>query len=108
MKLLPLIGALLLLATPVQAIETFEELEKVCGASEEIYNTCTKAGIFSGTLSWMSLLCASEAKGRLTREETVLAWNELYYFKYSGSPLQKEAAEIILKKFPDCSIKPWL
>ena len=65
MKLLPLIGSLLISAAPVQAIETFEELDKACKASEETYNTCTKAAVFVGTAAWVNSLCELEAKGRL-------------------------------------------
>ena len=105
MKLLPLIGSLLISAAPVQAIETFEELDKACKASEEIYTTCTKAGIFVGTLSWVSLLCELEAKGSLTRKETVLTWTE-FVQKNGMTPLSDNALEMSLEKFPECSIKP--
>ena len=48
MKPLPLTGALLISAAPVQAIETFEELNKACLAPEEIANICAGVGNFVG------------------------------------------------------------
>ena len=106
MKLLLIIGALLISAAPVQAFETYEELDKACNASEETYNTCTKAGIFVGTFSWVSLLCELEAKGSLTRKETVMTWTE-FVQKNGMTPLSDNALEMSLKNYPECSIKPF-
>ena len=105
MKLLPLIGALLFSTAPVQAIETFEELDKACKASEETYNTCTKAAVFVGTAAWVNSLCELEAKGRLTKENLVLTWDEVVE-KSGRTPLSDNALEMTLKKYPECSIKP--
>ena len=105
MKLLPLISALLLSAAPVQAIETFEELDKACKASEETYNTCTKAAVFVGTGAWVHSLCELEAKGRITKENLILTWDEVVE-KSGWTPLSEAALEMKLKKYPDCSIKP--
>ena len=105
MKLLPLIGALLISAAPVQAIETFEELKEACNASEEIDNICAGAAEYVGTAAWVSLLCELEAKGILTKENLVLAWDEVV--KLNGwTPLSYEAVELILKDYSECSIKP--
>ena len=105
MKLFPLLGALLISAVPVQAFETIEELMEACSASEEIDNICTKAGVFVGTVFTVSLLCELEAKGILTKENLVLAWDEVV--KLNGwTPLSYEAVEDTLKNFPDCSLKP--
>ena len=105
MKLLPVIGALLLSAAPVQAFETFEELKKACNASEEIDNICAGAAEYVGTAAWVSLLCELEAKGILTKENLVLAWDEVVKLN-SWTPLSYEAVEDTLKNFPDCSLKP--
>ena len=105
MKLIPLIGALLLSTAPVQAFETFEELDKACGASEEIDSICSGVNEIVGTAAWVSLLCTLQEKGRLTKENLVLTWYELYELD-GGSPLSNEAVEIILKNYPECSIKP--
>ena len=54
MKPLPLSGALLISAAPVQAIETFEELDKSCGATDEIANICAGVGNFVGAAATVS------------------------------------------------------
>ena len=43
LRTVPLIGALLISAAPVQAFETFEELNKACSASEENTTLCKGA-----------------------------------------------------------------
>ncbi|WP_156098116.1 hypothetical protein [Synechococcus sp. KORDI-100] len=108
LRTVPLIGSLLISAAPVQAIETFEELMEACNASEEIDNICTKAGVFSGTVFTVSLLCELEEKGSLTREELVLNWDEFVEENGMTTPLSQEAVEFTLKNFPDCSLKPKL
>ena len=40
MKLFPLIGALLVSAAPVQALETWEDIDKACEASHEALSMC--------------------------------------------------------------------
>ena len=105
MKLLPLIGALLISAAPVQAIETFEELRKTCKASEEMDKICAGAAEYVGTSAWVSLLCTLEAKGRLTKENLVLTWDEVVELN-GWTPLSDEAVEMTLEEFPECSIKP--
>ena len=105
MKLFPLLVSILISAIPVQAIETFEELDKACKASEETYNTCTKAAVFVGTAAWVHSLCELEAKGRLTKENLILTWDEVVE-KSGWTPLSDDALEMKLKKYPDCSIKP--
>ena len=105
MKLLPLIGSLLISAAPVQAFETIEELGKVCKASEEIDNICAGVAEYVGTAAWVSLLCRLEAKGILTKENLVLAWDEVV--KLNGwTPLSYEGVEDTLNNFPKCSIQP--
>ncbi|WP_156918724.1 hypothetical protein [Synechococcus sp. CC9616] len=105
MKLLPLIGSLLISATPVQAIETFEELRKTCKASEEMDKICAGAAEYVGTMGWVSLLCTLEEKGRLTKQNIVLTWDELYELD-GWTPLGNEALYDTLKDYPECSIKP--
>ena len=105
MKLFTLIGAFLLSAAPVQAYEIFEELTEACNASEEIDSICAATAELVGTTAWVSLLCNLEAKGRLTKENLVLTWDEL--LELGGwTPLSDEAVEMTLEKFPGCSIKP--
>ena len=105
MKLLPLIGSLLISAAPVQAFETFEELNKACSASEENTNMCVGAAEYGGAAMAVSLLCQLEAKGILTKENLVLAWDEVV--KLNGwTPLSYEGVEDTLNNFPKCSIQP--
>ena len=103
LKFFPLIGVLLLSAAPVQAFETFEELDKICKSSEEMDSICSGAAEFVGTATWAGTLCILEKKGRITKENLVLTWNEM--FKLGVTPLSKEAIERTLEGFPDCSIK---
>ena len=105
MKLLPLIGSLLISAAPVQAFETYEELDKACSASEENSNMCAGAVEYGGTMGWVSLLCTLEEKGRLTKENLVLTWDELYELG-GWIPLSNEAVYDTLKDYPECPIKP--
>ena len=105
MKFFPLLGALLISAAPVQAFETVEELIGACYASEEIDGICLGVAEISGAAAMVSLLCDLEEKGRLTKENVVLSWDELV--KRDGwTPLSYEAVELILKDYSECSIKP--
>ena len=105
MKLLPLIGSLLISAAPVQAFETFEELDKACSASEENTNMCAGAVEYGGAAMTVSVLCDLEEKGRLTKENVVLSWDELV--KRDGwTSLSNEAVGLFLEDYSECSIKP--
>ena len=105
MKLLPLIGALLISAVPVHAFETVEEVFEACEATEEIESICSGFGEIIGAAAWVSLLCDLEEKGRLTKENVVLTWDELV--KMDGwTPLLNAVVEGNLERFPECSIKP--
>ena len=108
MKLLPLIGSLLISAAPVQAFETFEELNKACSASEENTNMCAKAGNYVASGMAVSLLCGLEATGMLTTEKILLSWNKLkeFWTFNSRDPMWSVGAESMLENLPDCSLKP--
>ena len=108
MKLLPLIGSLLISAAPVQAFETFEELDKTCRTTEEISNMCAGAGNYVASGMAVSLLCDLEATGMLTTEKILLSWDklkELWTFN-SRDPMWNAGAEKMLENFPECTIKP--
>jgi len=108
MKLLPLIGSLLISAAPVQAFETFEELDKACQATEEHTNLCQGSAEYGFAALAASLLCNLEAEGILTKEETIVSWDnleELFIFKAVGTPMWNVGAEMILERRPECSIK---
>ncbi|WP_028953767.1 hypothetical protein [Synechococcus sp. CC9616] len=108
MKLIPLIGALLISAVPVQAFETYEELVEACGATEEIGKLCGAVADYSAAMMTVSLLCDLEEKSRLTKENLVLSWDEWNLIVdenyYSGDTMWNVGAEITLKNLPECSI----
>ena len=108
MKLFSLIGALLLSTAPVQAFETFEELDKACRATEEITNICAGAGNFVAAGMAASLLCDLEGKGMLTTEDLFLSWDELNTMMNgnNGDPVWNAGVAQMLENFPECSIKP--
>ena len=105
MKLFSLLGAPFLSAVPVQDFETIEELDKACRTTEENTNLCARAGSYVAAGMAVSLLCDLEAKGRLTKENLVLTWDEVVELN-GWTPLSDEAVEMTLEKFPECSIKP--
>ena len=105
MKLLPLIGSLLISAAPVQAFETFEELDKTCQATEELTNLCKEVSSYGGAVMAAILLCDLEENGRITKENLVLTLDEVVSLN-GWAPLPDEAVEMTLEKFPECSIKP--
>ena len=104
MKLIPLIGALLISAAPVQAFETIEEVFEACEATEEINNLCKQASIYGAAIMAAVLLCDLEVKGILTKENVVLTWDE--FKKGPWAPLSNEVVMMTLKDYPECSIKP--
>ena len=104
MKLLQIVGALLLSTAPVQAFETFEELDKTCQATEELTNLCKEVSSYGGAVMAAILLCDLEENGRITKENLVLTWDK--WNKANGSPLWNAGAEHMLENYPECSIKP--
>ena len=103
----PLIGALLISAVPVQAFETFEEVEKACQASEENTNLCVSVAQMYAMRNMVILLCDFEAKGRITKEDldlTLDGWS----FNQGMSPLLNKTVEMTLEEFPEYSLKPLL
>ncbi len=100
MKLIPLIGALLIAAAPVQAYETFEELDFACVEREMCEGFATYAsGVVTG-----SVLCNLVSEGLVTPVEAVEYWQKAY--KGMKNPLWIQGAKTIVLSFPDCSIKP--
>ena len=108
MKLFPLLGALFLSTAPVQAFETFGELDKTCQATEELTNLCQQVSSYGAASMAATLLCDLEVKGILTKEDLVLAWDKWNKVVngYSGSPMWDAVAEYMLENFPECSLKP--
>ena len=105
LRTIPLIGALLISALPVQAIETFDELEKACDASEENSNLCVVSAQLGASMMMVTMLCNLEAKCRITKENIDLTLDE-WNFNQGGRPLLNGAVEETIKMYPECSIKP--
>ncbi len=107
LRTIPLIGALLISAVPVQAFTflTFEEVEKACHASEENTNLCVSVAQMSAMRNMVILLCNFEAKGRITKEDLDLTLDE-WSFNQGMSPALDKTVEMTLEEFPECSIKP--
>ncbi|WP_028952487.1 hypothetical protein [Synechococcus sp. CC9616] len=108
MKLLPLIGALLLSAVPVQSIETEEELDKACLYAEENTRLCMGVYEFAASLYKIGTLCELEKRGMLTAEQVTEVqgdWTEKIEI-LTGGRLWKEGIKSVLESVPECSIKP--
>ena len=102
-----LLSFLFLSAAPVQAFETHDEIIKAYSASEENNNLCVGVSNYGAAFMPAAMLCDLEEKGRITKENLDLTWDE-WYERQGPSPLINEALEDISKNFPECSIKPWL
>ena len=105
MKLLPLIGALLLSAEPVQAFETYDEYVNACISSEENTKLCEGSAEWHSAVFVTNTLCKLEWGGFLTAEEVTGYWEEV---ELSPQPdnLRKEGVNFMLRTHPTCSIKP--
>ena len=107
MQLLPLIGALLLSAAPVQASKTPQELMKPCEVSEEAYIACQSIGTFIATRVAFLMLCGlkedgiSPAESWDTLSSTPTAFKEDYQ-----KVMWNEAINSVLQEYPNCPIKP--
>ena len=67
-RTVPLIGALLLSASPVQASETFKEITQPCKASDEAENACDAMAIHFSAITYYSFLCMLKQAGKTTPE----------------------------------------
>ena len=103
MKLIPLIGALLIAAAPVQAYETFEELDFACVTKAE-REMCGGAATYASGVTAVSLLCNLVSQGLVTPVKAVEYWQKAY--KGMKNPLWIQGAKTIVLSFPDCPIKP--
>ena len=107
MKLLPLIGALLVSAAPVQASKTPEELTEPCGASEDAYIACMSTGTMYATIMTLTVLCGLRKDGIIPTS----SWPD----DITRPPAFKEDYEkimwnfgvkTVLEEYPDCPIQP--
>ena len=100
-RAVPLIGALLLSATPVDAIDTSEELDKACYATVESAMLCQGLALYNDGSSKVEMLCELVKQDLIASENAVKMWKN-----YSGPPLWNEAATEKLKDYPNCPLNP--
>jgi len=108
-RLIPLIGALLLSASPVQASQTFKEITRPCKASEKTNNACDAMAIHFSAIATYSFLCRVEQASKETPE----ALNQKPKV-HGKTERKKEVAKIafnaaiekVKRSYPNCSVKP--
>ena len=105
----PLIGALLLSASPVQASQAFQEITQPCKASEETKNACDAMAIHFSVIAINSYLCWEEQETKATPE--LLAEKPKLHAKTErGKEIAKVAINTVIEKVkiddPKCSVKP--
>jgi len=108
LRTVPLIGASLLSASPVQASKTFKEIIQPCKASEETANACDAMAIHFSAEAIYYNLCGVEHETKVT-PELLSEKPQLHAKTESG----KEAATIafnsaikkVKSKYPNCSVK---
>ena len=112
MKHLPLIGALILSAVPVQAIEqpqdfkTFDELNIACDAVLGGRKLCRGSAHYFAALYMTAMLCQLEKEGMLTTEHVAKKWEELKTSPLIADTMFKEGIKDALKQHASCPIKP--
>ena len=107
MKLLPLIGALLISAVPVQASKTPEEIVNPCGPSDAAQEACLGMAFYILSIGVNTLLCDLRDTGEITPK--VFAKREKQGRTAPGNPFEKvtwnEGDKSALEDFPNCPIK---
>ena len=101
LRTVPLLGALILSAAPVQAIETFEELDEACLEILESMMLCQGLALIGAGSLRLEMLCELVKQDLITTENAVKMWKN-----YRGPPLWNEAARRTLKEYPKCPLKP--
>ena len=76
LKFFPLIGALLLSTAPVQAFETFEELDKACNATEENIKLCGGVSEWISSVYITGTLCELDERGVVSTEQLTKCLNK--------------------------------
>ena len=107
MKLLPLIGALLLTAAPVQASKTPGEIMKPCETSEAVMEACLGTAYYILSTGANTLLCDLRRSGEITPK--VFAVREKQGRSAAQKPFEKvmwnEGLKSVLEDYPNCPIK---
>ncbi len=101
LRTVPLIGALLLSATPVDAIETIEEFTEACYETVESTLLCQAGAIIGDGETRVEMLCELAKQDLITPENAVEMWKN-----YKGPVLWNETATRTLKEYPNCPLKP--
>ena len=107
----PLLAALFLSATPVQAYGTWEELDKACEASDEALKLCIGvAGRFSADAGF-SMLCKLREDGAITPGKFNAEYNRIKSetesdFEGILKVFWNSGIEKVLEDYPKCPIKP--
>ena len=108
MKVFPLLGALLISATPVQASKTPGELMKPCETSKAAMEACLAAGFYMSSAGINTLLCDLRKNGDITPE--VFAVRERLSKRSLRKEYEKaawnEGLKIVQKSHPICTIEP--
>ena len=108
LRTVPLIGALLLSASPVQASKTFKEIIQPCKASEETANACDAMAIHFSAEAIYYNLCGVEHETKVT-PELLKEKPQLHAKTKSGAEAAKIAYNSAIKKvksrYPNCSVK---
>ena len=114
MKLFPLLGSLLILAAPVQALETEDEVRKACEATKENLELCKALGSIVAAMMSVTTFCELEKSGVIAADKLIEFWENHYTIKKDtklealSKPLWKEGVNFQLEDYPDCSIQPVL
>ena len=108
LRSLPLVGALLLSAAPVQAFETFEEIVKPCEASEKNMEACFASGVYFASLTSLLIYCGQREAGDITQKKCTEVTRDLA--ESITEEIEKTAWNQAVKELPDsypnCPIKP--
>ena len=115
MKLLPLIGALLLSATPVQANQTLEKkflkLVEPCYISPDVWDACSISGTFQSMFTGFRLICNLWDDEEITEVgfiKSVVGLRERLRERVSEDEklAWDRAVRSVLGFHPNCPIKP--
>ena len=109
LRSVPLIGALFLSASPVQAQSTqVEILQEACEASRENRELCQALGSFYIAWAGSDMLCRLEKKGIIKAEDVTAAWESFRdtHMLYLSVNTQKAGVDMVLEEYPNCKVKP--
>ena len=107
-RTIPLIGALLLSVSSVQASETFKKITQPCKTSEEINNACDAMAIHFSTIAHYTYLCRYEQTSKVTPKifsEKPRLHAKTERVKEIAKIAFNTAIEKVKKGFPSCSVK---